>query len=216
MTDLVDIDSASRDPDTNTLLVSAKSAQVGDTEDEAPSFDKIPFFGSLGLVAIPWPKDDAGQAQGVVDEGAGGQAGVITSMRDLRAAGVVEELGPGETAIHATGPDFGSRIFLKKQLVAVMVGDDCAIVLDRENGRFTISCFGLHFEMSEANGVVVTTGGATSQWKEGLQSHMGAIVLGGRTPVFPVGQMMVPQLVGVAPLAPIVGIAPAPGVFIGA
>lgn len=215
MNDLVDIDSAVRDPDTNTLRATAKSAQVGDSPDEAPSFDGMPIFGTLGVVAIPWPSDSTGGAQGIVEEGLGGQNGVITAMRDLRAAGVVEELGPGETAIHATGPDFDARVFLKKQLAAVMVGDDCAIVMDRETKKFSISCFGLHFEMSEENGVCVSTGGATSQWKGGLQSHMGQIVLGGRNPLLPVASMAVPQALGVAPGSPVVGLAQAMGVFIG-
>ncbi len=213
--DLVDISSAVRDPDTNTLKADAKSAQVGDTEDDAPGFDGAPIFGTLGVVARPWPKDSRGSAQALVEEGIGGQNGIVTNIRDLRAAGVVEELGDGETAIHSTGPDFDSRVFLKKQSASVMVGNDCAMVMDRENKRFSISCFGLHLEMSEENGVVITTGGATSQWKDGLQSHMGQIVLGGRNPLFPVAQMMVPALVGVAPMSPIVGIAPGAGVFIG-
>lgn len=214
MPDLVDVASAVRDADTNTLTVSAKSAQVGDTEDDAPSFDNIPIFGSLGLVAIPWPSDSTGKPQAIVEEGLGGQNGIVTNIRDLRTAGVVEELGPGETAIYATGPDFGSRVFLKKQLAAIMVGDDCAIVLDRENKRLTFSCFGLHFEMSEENGVVITTGGATSQWKDAIQSHMGVIVLGGRSPLFPFFTGPIIPL-GVAPATPIAGITLSAGVFYG-
>lgn len=210
MTDIVDISSAVRDPDTNVLLVSCKSAQVGDTEDDAPGFDNVPVFGTLGVEAIPWPG-----AQAIIEEGLGGQNGIVTNIRDLRTAGVVEELGPGETGIRATGPGFDSRIFLKDQLIAAMVGDDCAIVLDRKNKRFSISCFGLHFEMSEENGIVASTGGATSQWKGSTQSHMGSIVLGGRTPAFPLAQMLTPTLLGVAPAAPIAGIAPTPGVFLG-
>jgi hypothetical protein len=215
MADLVDIASAVRDPDTNTLKVSAKSSPVGDTDDDAPGFDDAPIFGTLGVAAYPWPGDSTGKAQALVEEGLGGQNGVVTNIRDLRTAGVVEELGPGETAIYATGPGFHSRVFLKKQSFSAMVGDDCAVVMDRENKRFSISCFGMHFEMSEENGVVVSTGGATSQWKGNVQSHMGTLVLGGRSPLFPLAQMMVPGLVGVAPMSPIVGIAQAPGVFIG-
>lgn len=215
MADLVDVGSANLDASTNTLRVSAKSAQVGDTEDDAPGFDGAPFFGTLGVIAIPWPADGRGKAQGIVEEGLGGQNGVITAIRDLRAAGVVEELGPGETAIHSTGPDFGSRVFLKKQIAALMVGDDCAMVMDRENKRFSISCFGLHLEMSEENGIVLSTGGATSQWKDSLQSHMGTIVLGGRNPLFPLASLAVPQPLGVAPGTPIVGFTQAAGVWMG-
>lgn len=208
--DLVDIGSATRDAKTNTVLVQAKSTQVGATPDDAPGFDGAPVFGQLGITAIPWPADDRGNAQGTVDETVPGHNGVITSIRDARAAGIVQELGPGETALHSTGPDFDSLVLLKKQLAAIMVGDDCAIVMDRENKKFTVTCFGMHFEISQANGVVMTTGqGATFQLFGGIASLMGQIVLGGRTPVAPVAYS----------LTPVVGVTgstvPALGVFIG-
>ncbi len=215
MADLVDIGPVVRDPSTNTLKADAKSSQIGDTEDDAPGFDAAPIFGSLGIVAIPWPKDSTGGPQGIVEENLGGQNGIITNIRDLRTAGVVEELGPGETAIYSTGPDFGSKIFLKKKVLALMIDDDIALNIDKENKKLTFTGFGCHFEISEDNGIVLTSGGATSQWKDGMQSHMGQIVLGGRNPLFPLAQMMVPVLVGVAPMSPIVGIGPALGVFIG-
>lgn len=209
MADLVDIGSARRDPATNTVLVQAKSTQIGTSPEDAPSFDDTAVYGQLGITAVPWPKDERGNAQGVVDESIPGQSGVITSIRDARAAGIVQELGPGETAIHSTGPDFDSLVLLKKQLAAIMVGDDCAIVMDRENKKFTVTCFGLHFEMSEANGAVLTTGGATFQLFGSVASLMGQIVLGGRTPVAPVAYS----------LTPVVGVTgstiPALGVFIG-
>jgi hypothetical protein len=139
-----------------------------------------------------------------------GHNGVITSIRDARAAGIVQELGPGETAIHSTGPDFDSLVLLKKQLAAVMVGDDCAIVMDRENKRFTVSCFGLHFEMSEANGIVLSTdGGAMLQLHGAVANLMGQVVLGGRTPLGPLCWSPTP-VVGVTGST-----APTFGVFIG-
>ncbi len=215
MADLLDVAAAVRDPDTNTLSVTAKSAQIGDTADDAPSFDNIPIFGSLGLVAIPWPSDSVGGAQAIVEENIGGQNGIVTNIRDLRTARVVEELAPGEMAIYATGPDFGSKIFLKKKLIALMIDDDVALVIDKQNGRLTFTGFGCHFEISKANGIVLTSGGATSQWKDGLQSHMGQIVLGGRTPLFPFFTGPIIPL-GVAPGSPIAGITLSAGVFYGA
>jgi hypothetical protein len=210
MTDLIDIGSARRDAATNTVLVQAKAAQIGATPDDAPSFDSAPVFGQLGITAVPWPADERGKAQGTVDETVPGHNGVITSIRDARAAGIVQELGPGETAIHSTGPDFDSLVLLKKQLAAIMVGDDCAIVMDRENKRFTISCFGLHFEMSEANGVVLTTdGGAMLQLHGAVANLMGQVVLGGRNPIGPLCWSPTP-VVGVTGST-----APTFGVFIG-
>lgn len=219
MADLVDIGSARRDDKTNAVLVQAKSTQIGDSPDEAPGFDGAPVFGALGITAMPWPADDRGNAQGLVEEGVPGHNGVITNMRDARAAGVVQELGPGETAIHSTGPDFDSLVLLKKQLAAIMVGDDCTIVLDRENKKFAVSCFGFHFEMSPANGITLTTGqGATIQLFGPIASVMGQVVLGGRVPMFQIPYLSVPSqpLIGMpGPQGAQIGL-PAMGVFIGA
>src|SRR5689334_7493774 len=163
MSGLVDIGSARLDEKTNTVLVQAKSEQIGSKEDDAPGFDGAPVFGALGITAVPWPKDDRGNAQGVNDESIPGHNGVITSIRDARAAGVVQELGPGETAIHSTGPDFDSVIFLKKQLLAMMVGDDMAFVMDRDGKKVTLTAFGMVLEFSPAQGITLTNGQATLQ-----------------------------------------------------
>ncbi len=213
MNDIVDIGSAARDPSTNELLVQAKTAQAGDTPDDAPGFDNAPVFGQLGVSANPWPADERGNAQALKGDAAGFN-GVINGMRDARVAGVVEELGPGETCVHSTGPDFDSRLFLKKQLWALMIGDDCAVTMDRENERFTISCFGMIFEMSTANGCTLTTGGATLQLKDALARIMaGTTVLGGQSPISQVLYTSVPGS-PVAGTGPAGGV-PALGVFIG-
>jgi hypothetical protein len=203
MRDLVDLGSSKLDERTNTLLVQAKSAPMGTNDDEAPSFGDTPVFGVGCVTARPWPKDERGTAQGIVDEGLPGMNGAVTSWRDTRCSSVVAELGPGESCFHSTGPDFDSRFFCKEQLAAMIVGDDCAMVMDRENKKFTISCFGCHFEMSEANGIVLAQGGVMIQLKD-LVSLMGQVVLGGRVPVQPV-------LMGPSGAAGV----PAPGVFIG-
>jgi hypothetical protein len=206
----VDIGSARRDPATNTLLVQAKAAQIGASADDAPSFDDAPIFGQLGVAAHPAPADDRGHAQALVDENVPGHNGVIHGMRDARAAKVVQELGPGETAVYSTGDGFDSMLLLKKQLAAIMVGDDCAIVMDRENKRFTVSCFGLHLEGSQANGWVLTTdGGAMLQLHGAVANLMGQVVLGGRNPLGPLCWSPTP-VVGVTGST-----TPAFGVFVG-
>lgn len=211
MAEIVDIGSATRDAKTNAVLVQAKGSQLGDEPDDAPSNDGAPFFGTLGITAIPWPADARGNAQGTKESPAGHDA-VITSMRDARAAGIVEELAPGETAIHSSGPDFDSRVFLKKQLAAIMVGDDVALVLDRENQRVTLTAFGLHFELSAANGAVLTTGGATVQLKDSLVALTGQVVIGGRTPK---AQVMGCAAPGVGVTGTVGAGVPIPGVFFG-
>lgn len=218
MADLVDIGSARRDPKTNTVLVQAKSTQIGDKPDEAPGFDDAPVFGVIGLTAVPAAADHRGNAQALVDENVPGHNGVITSMRDARAAGIVQELGPGETAVHSTGDGFDSLVLLKKQMVALMVGTDCALILDRENQKFVVSIGGVHFEMGPANGITMTTGqGATIQLFGTIASIMGQVVLGGRVPTFQIPYLSVPQqpLIGMpGPQGAQIGL-PAAGVFIG-
>jgi len=84
MRDLVDLGSSKLDERTNTLLVQAKSAPIGTNDDEAPSFGDTPVFGVGCITARPWPKDERGTAQGIVDEGLPGMNGAVTSWRDTR------------------------------------------------------------------------------------------------------------------------------------
>lgn len=212
MSDLVDIGSSVLDPDTNVLLVQAKAAQMGDDENDAPGYDDTQTYGQLGVTARPYPKTAEGNVQGVIDTSLPGTNGAVTAMRDAReaAAKVVEELGEGETALHSTGPGFDARVFCKEQMVATMVGDDCAVVLDRTEKKYTISCFGHVVEVSEANGISLVADGAGIQIKDGMVIITGKVVLGGRSPVFPVQS-------GPTPVAGVTGAStPALGVFIGA
>jgi hypothetical protein len=211
MAELVDIGAAHLDASTNTVLVQAKSAQIGSTPDDAPSFDDTPVFGQLGVTAVPAAKDDRGNAQGTLDESVPGHNGVITSIRDARAAGIVQELGPGETAIHSTGKDFDSLVLLKKRLAAIMVGDDHAVVIDGINHKATVSIPGVHIEASSEQGgsITLTAGGATLRLAGGAVSLLGSVVLGGMTPVAPVCYSPTP-VVGVTGST-----VPALGVFIG-
>lgn len=211
MAEIVDIGAASRDPKTNEILVQAKGSQVGESPEDAPALDAAPLFGALGLFAIPWRADGRGNAQGLKQE-VPGHNGAVTNIRDARSAGVVEELSEGETAIGSTGPGFDSRVFLKKQLAAIMVGDDVALVLDRENQRNTLTAYGLHIEQSAANGIVLTTGGATVQIKDGVIILSGQIMLGGRSPI---AQVMGCAAPGVGVTGTVGAGVPIPGVFFG-
>jgi hypothetical protein len=94
--------------------------------------------------------------------------------------------------------------YAKFQLWSLMIGDDCAVTMDRENERFTIACFGHIFEMSAANGCTLTTGGATLQLKDSAANLLGQVVLGGRTPHSQV-------LFTDKPGTPVVGTGPASG-----
>ena len=205
MTDLVDISGSKLDERTNTLLVSCKSAPMGEDENDAPGFNDIPLMGSGGVTCRPWPKDSRGSAQALVDERVPGANGAVTNWRDPRVADVVAELGEGESCLHSTGPGFESRFFCKDQLAAMIVGDDCAMVMDRENKKFSITCFGCTFQMSEADGIVLSQGGLMIQLKDLIQL-IGMTVIGGRSPTFPMACVNPASLPAPSPV---------PGVFMG-
>jgi hypothetical protein len=205
--DIVDIGASRLDPETNELKVQAKSAPIGDDDDDAPDFGDTPLVCALGVVARPYPRTAEGSAQGVIDTSLPGTNGWIVAARDYRSVHVVEELAAGETALHSTGKDFDARVFCKNQLVAIMVGDDVAVVIDRKNESISITGFGRHSEISRENGVAMTDGeGASIQLKGGVICLTGQIVLGGRQPVLPVAT--------VAPGPPALAAAGA-GVFLG-
>lgn len=207
--EIVYLGSSQLDPDTNALTGQGKSTPVGDTDDDAPDYGKIPVATGLGVTARWFPKTDEGSAIGIVDTSLPGQNGWLVGVMDRRAASakIVEQLAEGETATHSTGPGFDSRTFHKDQLWAAMVGDDCAIVVDRKNKRISASIAGLHFEISADNGAcLVSESGALLQLKGDVACITAPnIVLGGRTPVGNVAYLVPGNPVPV----------PAPGVFIG-
>ncbi len=209
MTDIVDLGASKLDERTNALLVQCKSSAVGVTDDEAPDFGDTPVFGAGCVTGIPWPKDDRGSAQGIIDESLPGTNGAVTGWRDTRVAKVVAEMKPGEGCLHSTGPEFDSRVFCKDQLVAIVVGNDTTITVDRKNKKISIVGFGCNFSISEAGGIAMTDGKAMIQVKDGVISLSGQVVLGGRTPLGPV-QFGPAPVVGTAGAS-----APAQGVFVG-
>ncbi len=213
--ELVDIDTTRLDEDTNVLLATAKAPPTGDDPDDAPSYDDVPISGQLGVTARPYRKTDDGNAQGVLDDRIPGANGWITSIRDTRefAAKVVEELGEGEVGLHSVAPGFDSRVFCKDQMVALIVGDDAALVIDRKSKRFTFTGFSGHFECSEQAGIVLAHGGASITIANGkIAITAGTVVLGGTTPN-PAQCIMLGPIAGQN--ASPVPMVPAPGVWIG-
>jgi hypothetical protein len=202
MSDIVDIGAASLDPETGMVVAQCKGAEV--EGGEAPDYGALNLMFGLGFAAVPAPANENGNAQAVLLDDCPGQDGVCVGAVDSRTTQTYYELGPGETAVFSTGEGFDSRILFKDQLVAIVVSDDVAIVIDRKNKKITTAAFGMVDEMSDANGRVMTdeTGKASIQLKNGVISLTGTVVLGGRTPTSPVGLPGAPSL-------------PAPGVFVG-
>lgn len=202
MTDIVEISSAKLDPKTGMVTAVCKGSEP--EGGEPPDYGSVNMLFALGFAAVPAPANGNGSAQGVLLDDAPGQDGVVVGAVDARTTQTYYELGPGETAVFSTGEGYNARILFKDQLIALVVEDDVAIIIDRKNKKITTAAFGHVDEMSEANGRVMTdeTGKASIQLKNGIVAITGTIVLGGRTPSAPMGLAGMPA-------------APALGVFYG-
>lgn len=185
MTDLVELGAAKLDQRTGMVTAQCKGSSV--EGGEAPDYGDVNLLFALGFASVPGPADDNGAAQGVLLDDAPGQDGVCVGAVDSRTTQTYYELGPGETAVFSTGKGFDSRILLKDGLVAITVGDDVVMVVDRKNKKVTTAAFGMVHDMSDANGHVLTdeTGKASIQLKNGTIALTGNVVLGGRTPTMP-------------------------------
>jgi hypothetical protein len=202
MSAIADIGSAKLNSQTGMVTAQCKGAEREDGE--AEDFGEINMAFALGFAAVPAPANDDGNAQGFVLDDVPGQDGVCVGGFDPRTTKSYAELGPGETAMFATGKKFDSRVFCKEQMVAIIVGDDAAIVVDRKAKKTTVTSNGCHWEQSEANGILLRAEGAEIQLKAGVVSIKGTIVLGGSIPVQP----LIMGQTGVSGV-------PTPGVFYG-
>jgi len=178
--DVCTLGAATLDPRTNACVVQAAN-ELGDG-DELEPFGEVAFYGALGVTAMPAAADDAGSADAVIARGIGGADGAVIASRDVRTADVVAALKPGETCVHATGKGFDARTFYKRQMIANVIGDDFVMMMDRENKKFIISCFGMVFEMSGDKGITLTDGSGGVNVKGGTVAVFGNVVLGGLTP----------------------------------
>lgn len=168
------------DEETNALLIRCKSAALSDDDDEdRPDFGDTIWATGLGLTARPAAANDEGAAQLLVDDGVPGVVGAVVGGHDPRAAEVAGELGEGETCLHSTGKGFDSRVFCKDGLVAIVVGDDLVLNLDRKHGVIQIMGFGLTFEMNrDTKEINLSTGSAGIQIGNGVVRVHGELVPG--------------------------------------
>jgi hypothetical protein len=202
MSSIVDIGAANLNPKTG--MVTAQCKGVERDDGKAEDFGDTNMAFALGFAAVPAPADDDGNAQGFVLDDVPGQDGVCVGGVDERTTESYAELGPGETVMFATGKKYDSRVFCKDQMVAIIVGDDAAVVVDRKAKKTTVTSNGCHWEQSEANGILFRAEGAEIQLKAGIVSIKGTIVLGGSVPVQPL-------IMGVTGITGV----PTPGVFYG-
>lgn len=184
-------------------------APVGDDPQGVEPFGEIDVYGALGVSARPWPADDGGHAEGVVLRDVAGADGVCVAARDVRAGKMYGALAEGDTCLHSTGPEQAALVLCKEKSRTVAMiskgsdGKNIIVTVNGEKDKIQIAGFGLMFEMSAEQGIVLSDGGATVQIKGGTISLAGTVVLGGRIPVMPV-------LGGTSPPGQ-----PIPGVFVG-
>lgn len=162
-------------------VVQASSAITNGSED-IESYGGIEMFLALGISAMPAPANDAGQAQGVVVEGIGGPNATCVGAIDRRNADIYGNLTPGDTVLHATGPQGVSQVMCKatkRQVVLATKGSDdkqILVVLDGKNDTLQITAFGQMFELSKKNGISLTDGGAGIRIHDGTLQLLGNIV----------------------------------------
>lgn len=141
---------------------------------------EVPLMFALGLTSLPAAPDENGQADGVALEGVGGFNSCVVGGRDTRCSDVAGKLKPGETCVHNTGgtSETRARVLLKENCAAIIVGNDLVQMLDRKNQKIQIIGFGGVFEMSKAQGIVMTPKGG----KCGIQlKEDGSVTIWGAT-----------------------------------
>ena len=183
--EIVDLGASGLSEASGAVWAQALGATIDEDGDEAPDYGKAVVMCGLGLAARPAPKDDTGSAQGVCVDASG--QNVCIAGHDPRAAKVYGEIDAGESALFATGKDYESRALAKKQLFAIIVGDDHVFVVDRKNGQIVLNCPGGAIKVSKDDGVVLVDGSgkALVQLKDGKSMVGGEVILGGRTPTAP-------------------------------
>lgn len=127
-------------------------------DDEAEAFGEVPLMCALGVTALPAPATAAGRAEGLVTDG-GSLDGVCIGAWDTRQADVAGALKPGETCLHSTGEGFDSRVFCKEGVLALVVGNDVVVTLDRAAGKIQIAGFGGIVEMKSSGITLAAPGG---------------------------------------------------------
>lgn len=160
--------------------------ETGLDGEKEPSI-QAPLFQCLGVTAIPEEPSEEGHAEGVVMQPCGPYVAGVIGGSDTRCADVFGKMKKGDTTLHGTHKDKTkrARVFCKENLIAILVGNDTSIVLDRGTGAFTINDKnGNQIEMSAANGIYMgEAGGAWIQLKDGkiTQGQSGLTLAGAVT-----------------------------------
>ena len=165
--DICKLDTPTLDPKTNLPLIRATvplAAEQGTTDVE--EFGPIDAAMCLGVTSLPYPADDTGHAEGIVDRGCGNSDGVIVGGRDSRCAAVVGKLKPGDSALHSTDPSASAQVQCKANRICVLRtkgsdGKDITLGLDGKNDKVQLAAFGALVEITKDKMTLCGPGGAS-------------------------------------------------------
>lgn len=174
--DICTLGAAKINGQTNVMTVEV-SRDTG-LDDESEPLGTAPMVSCLGVTAMPAPPTAEGHAEGVTLSPCGPYTTAVIGGADTRSADVVGQLTPGDTALHGTHADADKRasVFCKENLLAILVGNDTAVVIDRENKAITVNdANGNQVEISKDGGIMLLeSGGAWLQLKGGLVTISGS------------------------------------------
>ncbi|HEY3494749.1 MAG TPA: hypothetical protein VGK73_08695 [Polyangiaceae bacterium] len=182
MGELVDLGASELNSSSGVVWAQCKGEPLDDGG-ASPDWGKPPLMCCLGVSGRPYPADERGSAQGIIEE-TSGLDGAIVAAHDPRAAKVYGEIQPGEHALHSTGPDFDSRFLAKNQLAVILVGSDYVVTVDRKNKKVAISTPGGIIQVSEKDGITLcdASGKGSLRLDGGVAALMGNVILGGGNP----------------------------------
>lgn len=190
-------------------------------EDNRIPVGTAPLMPCIGIVAMPYPPDERGHAEGIVALDVGGQPAVCIAGRDTRSFKVCAKMQPGDTGMMSTGPNNAAQVLCKekkRQVVASVQkknGKQIMVTLDGENESLQVLANGAIFEINKDGDINASSPNGAHGWSLTNQgSHFrGTVILGGMKPTFAVAQ--VPPITGMV-IPPGGGtVAAASGVWIG-
>jgi hypothetical protein len=138
-------------------VVQAVSA-LTDATDDTEQYGEIDVVSQLGVSSCPAPADARGEAQGLICENVAGIKAMCVGARDTRNAAIYGNLKPGDTCVHATGPQGVSQCLLKaEKRQAILATKDTSdqqilVILDGKNNKLQIMAFGAMLELSKESG----------------------------------------------------------------
>ncbi len=142
---------------------------VANDVDQVESFGQVDAYQALGFASVPAPPDADGKAEAIGVRNVAGRDFVAFGGRDTRSATTQGKLGPGDTAMFATGPkkDAVAQIQCKaKKRQALMATENSksetmVFLLDGKNDKGQWACNGAMIEIDKDGDIaLVCAGGA--------------------------------------------------------